>query len=90
MPTLDFNNKIAISTTEFTTESSGCIYGGIRSNNASTGLYLIVNGSRFNAYDASGATTFISIAGIPIGTTLKLEGTPNTNTTNIYFIPYIN
>ena len=39
VPILDFNNKIAISTTEFTTESSGCIYGGIRSNNASNGIY---------------------------------------------------
>lgn len=82
MPTLDFSNSTALSTTQFTTNKRGAIHGAVRGANVSIG------GKTFNTSPGAwNDMAAMHIDFIPAGTTISLSATPSQG--NLYFIPYV-
>ena len=85
VPLLDFDNAVALTTTNYTTPKDGCVIGGIYKG--SQNMKVIMNDDTNHPYTFTDGQTrgWAYIPAIPKGTRIKLN---DTNASVINFVPY--
>lgn len=83
---LDFSNKTAITTNNYTTQKSGIIAGC--AHNSSNNISLYIDDTIFMTEVNNSLATFFTIPDIPTDTKIRLS-TSNGTGRILYFIPYV-